>query len=293
GRIYFGESTDGYAVVNTKALEFDYPSGNSNVENVYDGEAGIGMNMLNRIVFSIKYATTKFLFSSDITSDSKILLNRNITDRVMSIAPFLSYDADPYIVTVDGKLYWIMDAMTTTDKYPYSTPYSAYGMNYIRNSIKVVVDAYDGDVNFYIVDENDPIAMAYRSIYPKLFKMKSEMPEELVKHIRYSETLFNIQAEVYQNYHMEDTGVFYNKEDVWDIATQYYETDNNVRVSPTYLINYFMHCIYRFWIFRMSFSLSFSSMTFLDSAHITVHSNRRMPETEKTVKMKEMKNESE
>ena len=236
GRIYFGESTDGYAVVNTKALEFDYPSGNSNVENVYDGEAGIGMNMLNRIVFSIKYATTKFLFSSDITSDSKILLNRNITDRVMSIAPFLSYDADPYIVTVDGKLYWIMDAMTTTDKYPYSTPYSAYGMNYIRNSIKVVVDAYDGDVNFYIVDENDPIAMAYRSIYPKLFKMKSEMPEELVKHIRYSETLFNIQAEVYQNYHMEDTGVFYNKEDVWDIATQYYETDNNVRVSPTYLI---------------------------------------------------------
>ncbi len=236
GRIYFGEATDDYAVVNTKAKEFDYPSGNSNVENVYDGEAGIPMNFLNRLIFSIRYQTTKFLFSSDITSESKILLNRNIAERVMSIAPFLSYDADPYIVTVDGKLYWIMDAMTTTDKYPYSTPYSAYGMNYIRNSIKVVVDAYDGDVTFYVVDENDPIAMAYASIYPKLFKMKSEMPAEILKHIRYSETLFNIQAEVYQNYHMEDTGVFFNKEDVWEIATQYYETDQNVRVSPTYLI---------------------------------------------------------
>ncbi len=236
GRIYFGEMTNDYAVVNTKAMEFDYPSGNSNVENVYDGQAGIPMNFFNRLIFSIKYQTTKFLFSSDITAESKILLNRNITQRVMSIAPFLSYDSDPYIVTAGGKLYWIMDAMTTTDKYPYSTPYSAYGMNYIRNSIKVVVDAYDGDVTFYIVDDTDPIAMAYASIYPKLFKTRSEMPEELSKHIRYSETLFDIQAEVYQTYHMEDTGVFFNQEDVWEIATQYYETENNVRVSPTYLI---------------------------------------------------------
>ncbi|MBE6038123.1 MAG: UPF0182 family protein [Anaerofustis stercorihominis] len=236
GRIYFGESTDEYSVVNTKAMEFDYPSGNSNIENVYDGEAGIKMNLLNRIVFSIKYGTTKFLFSSDITSDSKILLNRNIESRVMSIAPFLSYDADPYIVTVDGKLYWIMDAMTTTDKYPYSTPYTEYDFNYIRNSVKVVVDAYDGDVTFYIIDKNDPIAAAYASIYPALFKPIEEMPAGLVEHLRYSETLFTIQADVYQNYHMEDTGVFYNKEDVWEIATQFYETSKDIQVNPTYLI---------------------------------------------------------
>jgi len=236
GRIYFGESTGDYAVVNTKAMEFDYPSGNTNVENVYDGKAGISMNMLNRIVFSIRYGTTKFLFSSDITSDSKILLNRDIAKRVMSIAPFLSYDSDPYIVTVDGKLYWIIDAMTTTDKYPYSTPYTEYGMNYIRNSIKVVVDAYDGDVTFYIVDETDPIAMAYASIYPDLFRMKKDMPEEIVSHLRYSETLFTIQSAVYQNYHMEDTGVFYNREDVWEIATQFYETEKGIQVNPTYLI---------------------------------------------------------
>ncbi len=236
GRIYFGELTDEYSIVNTKAKEFDYPSGNTNVENVYDGKAGISMNLLNRIIFSIRYGTTKFLFSSDITADSKILLNRRVDERVYSIAPFLSYDADPYIVTVDGKLYWIMDAMTTTNKYPYSTPYQKYGINYIRNSIKVVIDAYDGDVTFYIVDETDPIAMAYASIYPKLFKTKDEMPENISSHIRYSETLFDIQAEVYQTYHMEDTGVFYNKEDLWEIATQFYETDQNVRVSPTYLI---------------------------------------------------------
>lgn len=237
-RIYFGEGTDTYAVVNTKSKEFDYPAGSNNQENVYDGTAGIQLNLLNKLSFSLSNGTIKFLLSSDVTSESKILINRNVLQRVQEIAPFFSYDSDPYIVNIDGKLYWIMDALTTTDKYPYSKPYSAETpYNYVRNSVKVVIDAYNGDVTFYQIDDTDPIASVYGKIYPNLLKPFSEMPEELKAHLRYSETLFNIQAEIYKTYHMSNTSVFYNKEDLWQIATQFYQTSKEaVRVNSAYLI---------------------------------------------------------
>ena len=235
-RIYFGESTDTYAVVNTKTDEFDYPSGDNNMENQYDGTAGIPLTLYNRIAFSMSNATLKFLLSSDVTSDSRIIINRNVVQRVEKIAPFFTYDNDPYLVTVDGKLYWIVDALTTSDKYPYSEPTSD-GYNYIRNPVKVVIDAYNGDVTYYLVDPTDPIAASYAKIYPDLFKSYDEMPSEIKAHLRYSEDLFSVQADMYATYHMSNTTVFYNKEDVWNIAKQYYQTSNEaVAVNPTYLI---------------------------------------------------------
>ena len=237
-RIYFGEMEDSYAVVNTKAKEFDYPEGSANVENVYDGEAGIPLNFLNKLSFALDKGTLKFLLSTDITSESKILINRNVYDRVKKIAPFLSYDVDPYAVIIDGKLYWMMDAMTKTNLYPYSQPYSAQeNYNYIRNSVKVVVDAYTGEVTFYIVDENDAIAQVYSEIYPDLFRSFDEMPQGFKDHLRYPEQLFDIQAKMYNTYHIENTGVFYNKEDVWSIANQYYGTEETaVKVNSAYMI---------------------------------------------------------
>ena len=237
-RIYFGEISQEYAVVNTLGGEFDYPSGSNNMENTYDGNAGIRMSLLNRLCFSVRYGTTKFLFSSDITSDSRILINRNVVDRVKKIAPFFIYDDDPYIVLDNGNLFWVLDAMTYTDKYPYSQPYdSTTGNNYIRNSIKVVVDAYNGDVKFYIVDESDAIVQSYKKIYPNLFTPAEEMSAELRKHLRYSETLFSIQANIFKSYHMTNPNVFYNKEDQWQIATQYYQASRTpAEVNPSYLV---------------------------------------------------------
>lgn len=235
-RIYFGETTDDYAIVNTRAKEFDYPYGSDNIENVYDGEAGIELTMLNRISFALSEGNMKFLLSGDITSDSKILINRDVMSRIMEIAPFLSYDSDPYLVISEGKLYWIADAMTTTDRYPYSQPY-ANEFNYIRNSVKVVVDAYNGNVDFYIVDEDDPIAAVYAKIYPTLFKSFDEMPSDIKSHLRYSESYLNVQADMYCTYHMTNTSVFYNKEDAWSVANQYYGSEKtSQKVSPAYMI---------------------------------------------------------
>ena len=236
-RIYFGEDTKSYAVVNTKAKEFDYPSGSDNVENVYDGTAGIPMSFLNRLSFSVSNGSLKFLLSSDITAESKILINRNVLDRAMDIAPFLSYDSDAYIVNADGYLYWIIDAMTTSNRYPYSQPNDSGEYNYIRNSVKVVVDAYNGDVTYYIIDESDPIAQVYSKIYPTLFKSASEMPAGIRSHLRYSEAYFNAQAKMYLTYHMSNASVFYNKEDAWSIATQYYQgTKEAASVNSAYMI---------------------------------------------------------
>ena len=158
-------------MVNTDEPEFDYPSGDSNVYTEYEGTAGINMTLLNRILFAIREGNINLLVSTNIDSDSKILINRNIMDRVQTIAPFLTYDEDPYIVTVDGKLYWIIDAYTTSSYYPYSEPFAENtSVNYIRNSIKVIIDAYNGDTDFYIVEDDDPIAQTYQKIYPALFK---------------------------------------------------------------------------------------------------------------------------
>ena len=234
--IYFGEMTDNYALVNTSEDEFDYPDGNNNKYTQYEGNAGIKLNPLNRFMFSVRERSMKLLVSGNIKNKSKIVINRNIKNRVRQIMPYLDYDSDPYMITVDGKLYWILDAYTYSDKYPYSEPYSnETTADYIRNSVKVVIDAYNGDTNYYIVDSNDPIAQTFKSIYPKLFKTLDEMPDAIQAHIRYPSTLLNIQAQVYQRYHMEDVKVFYQNEDLWEISSEIYGTQEQP-MEPNYYI---------------------------------------------------------
>ncbi|SHH30104.1 UPF0182 family membrane protein [Tepidibacter thalassicus] len=218
--IYFGELTNDYIITNTSEKEFDYPKGETNAFTEYKGKAGIKLNPFNRLLYAIDQKSFKLLVAGSLNSNSKIILNRNINDRVKKIAPFLSFDQDPYIVLVNGKLYWIIDGYTYTSKYPYSQPYSDNGINYIRNSFKVVIDAYNGDTDFYLIDKNDPIIKTYSKIFPDLFKSIDKMPKDIKEHIRYPQTLFDIQAKVYETYHMKDTGVFYNKEDKWEVAKE-------------------------------------------------------------------------
>ncbi|MCQ2547063.1 MAG: UPF0182 family protein [Clostridia bacterium] len=234
--IYFGEMTNDYVLVNTDEDEFDYPDGNSNKYCQYKADAGIKMNLLTRFMFSVRERSLKMLVSGNINSDSKILINRNIEKRVHEIMPYLDYDKDPYMVTVDGHLYWIIDSYTATNRYPYSEPYNAdTDVDYVRNSVKVVVDAYTGETNYYIVDGNDPIAQTFKNIYPQLFKDLKDMPEGLKAHIRYPGTLLNIQAEIYQRYHMNDVKVFYQNEDLWQIASEIYGTEEQ-SMTPNYYI---------------------------------------------------------
>ena len=237
--IYYGQLTNDYVIVNTKEPEFDYPVGDSNAQSQYEGDAGIPMNFLNKTLFSLDRANYKILFSNLITGDSKILLNRNILDRVEKIAPFLTFDTDPYLVVHEGGLVWVIDAYTATDKYPYAAKVTNresifYGQNYIRNSVKVTVNAYNGDTNFYIVDETDPLVQSYAKVFPGLFKTMNEMPENLQKHLKYSTTLFEVQTEIYQQYHMKNPTVFYNKEDVWSIANEIYGSDTQ-QMEPYYV----------------------------------------------------------
>lgn len=228
-RIYFGEGTNDYSIVNTKIGELDYPKGGENQMNKYEGKAGIKMNLANKLLFAINKKSTKFLLSKDITPSSKILIDRNIVQRVNKIAPFLNYDSDPYIVINDGKLYWIIDAYTTSNRYPFSQPQD--GVNYIRNSIKVIIDAVDGVPEFYIVDKTDPIANSYLNIFPDLFKDLSKVPSGIKEHFRYPEGIFNLQCKVLQRYHITDPGIFYNGDDAWSIAT------NQEKVEGDKIIN--------------------------------------------------------
>ena len=216
-RIYFGEKTDDYAVVNTKLDEFDYPKGSDNATNNYNGTAGIKLGIINRILFAINQKDINFLLSRDITKESKILINRNIKDRVNKIAPFLNYESDPYIIMSGGKLYWILDGYTFSNEYPFSQPQN--GLNYIRNSVKVVMNAENGNVNFYIMDKNDPIIKSYAKIFPGLFKDVSELSQDIVKHFKYPKDLFNIQCSILGKYHVTDPGVFYSGEDLWEVAS--------------------------------------------------------------------------
>lgn len=235
--IYYGEKTDDYVLVKTSEEEFDYPDGNSNKYAKYEGEAGIKLNPLNRLMFAIREHSLKMLVSGNINSDSRILINRNISDRVREIMPYLSYDEDPYMVTENGKLYWIIDAYTYTGRYPYSEPYNVElsKTNYIRNSVKVVIDAYNGTTDYYIVDDTDPIAQTFKKIYPDLFKDLKEMPEGIRAHIRYPSMLLDIQASVYQRYHMNDVKVFYQNEDLWQISSEIYGTKEQP-MTPNYYI---------------------------------------------------------
>lgn len=234
--IYYGELTNNYALTNTSEEEFDYPDGNENKYTTYEGDAGIKLNPLNRFMFAVKERSLKLLVSGNVKSSSKILINRNIKERVKQIMPYLEYDKSPYMVTVDGKLYWIIDAYTYTNRYPYSEPFSdTSDTNYIRNSVKVVIDAYNGTTDYYIVDDTDPIAQNFKKIYPDLFKDIKDMPEGIKAHIRYPSTLLNIQAQVYQRYHMNDVKVFYQNEDLWQISSEIYGTEEQT-MSPNYYI---------------------------------------------------------
>ncbi|MCK8823749.1 UPF0182 family membrane protein [Fuchsiella alkaliacetigena] len=235
-RLYFGEETDDYVIVNTDVKEFDYPSGEREVNHVYQGSGGVQLSsMLRRAAFALRFGSANLILNDDMHDESRLQFSRNITERVNKIAPFLTYDGDPYLVLgEDGKLYWIQDAYTTTDRYPYSEPYNQ-SINYIRNSVKVVVDAYEGEVDFYIIDEDDPVVETYSRIFPELFTDFAEMPADLQKHIRYPEDLFKIQSQKYQAYHMEDPAEFYNQEDLWTVPNEKF-AGNTIQMEPYYII---------------------------------------------------------
>ena len=232
--IYYGEKTDEYVIANTDSTEFHYPKGDENVFINYDGTGGVPMgNFIKKSIFALRFSNLKFLLNDDINFDSKIMYHRNIKERVRRVAPFLQYDSDPYLVVTQGRLFWIQDAYTTTDRYPYSEPVRGVG-NYIRNSVKIVIDAYNGDMDFYVVDDEDPIAKTYQKIFPEIFVDGEEMPEEIRNHIRYPKDLFRIQAQLYSTYHMRDPVVFYNKEDLWNIPNENY-AGSSIKMEPYYI----------------------------------------------------------
>ncbi|NLJ73087.1 MAG: UPF0182 family protein [Syntrophomonadaceae bacterium] len=236
--IYFGEKTNSYVIVNTKQKEFDYPMGSTNQYTNYEGKSGVKINSFARkLMLSWFLKDYKIILSSDITNDSQVLMNRNIVERINKIAPYLAYDSDPYIIinTENGKLYWMLDAYTYSNKYPYSQPFDGRGNNYIRNSVKVVCDAYTGELDFYVADPEDPIINVYSKIFPDLYKDITEMPEALYSHIRYPVDLFKIQTEIYLTYHMTDPNVYYNKEDLWLIPTEIVD-DKPVKMEPYYIV---------------------------------------------------------
>jgi uncharacterized membrane protein (UPF0182 family) len=223
--IYYGEETNEYVIVNTKEEEFDYPKGDKNVYATYQGSGGVEINsLLRRLAFTIKYSDLKILLTDYITPKSRILFDRSIKTRVSKIAPYLRYDRDPYLVISKGRMYWIQDAYTTSNLFPYSDPSGAGfdRFNYIRNSIKIVIDAYNGDATYYIIDEKDPIAKTYQKIYPELYQPFADMPQELKEHLRYPYDLFMIQAYKYATFHMQDPQVFYNQEDLWNVPREVY-----------------------------------------------------------------------
>lgn len=258
-RIYYGENADEYVVGNSAEEEFDYPSGDKNVYIQYDGKGGVPLeNYWRQFLFAYKFNETKLLFSGYPRPESRIMFHRRIRERVQRLAPFLQYDGDPYIVLSNGKLYWMIDAYTVSKDYPYSQPYSTIedvilqqeqanvqrqrranaslrGVNYIRNSVKVVVDAYNGSVDFFVFDPEDPLIQVWNKVVPGLLKPWQEMPQGLLEHIRYPVDLLLIQGIVYAKYHMMDPTVFYNQEDLWVRATEKY-LDQVQPVEPYYIM---------------------------------------------------------
>lgn len=257
--IYYGELTDTHVIVNSEESEFDYPQGEQNVYVRYEGTGGVQIsNFWRKFIYGHMFDGTRLLFSTYPTSESRIMFNRKVTDRVKTLAPFLEFEDDPYIVLVDGQLKWIIDAYTTSDNYPYSEPFSGQenieyqegdvrkrmispldrqfgGTNYIRNSVKAVVDAYNGEVDFYVFDEEDPIIQVWQRIFPEVFQPREAMPEALQQHVRYPEKMLLTQGLVYAKYHMTDPEVFYNQEDLWIRATEKYY-DQVQPVQPYYIM---------------------------------------------------------
>ncbi len=216
--IYFGELSNNYVVVKTKVPEFSYPTATGNINTTYAGKGGVAIDsLLKKALFAVHFKTEKILLSSDITPESRIIYNRNINERVKEVAPFLRFDGDPYMVVDDsGKLHWIIDAYTHSNRLPYSQPIKG-GINYMRNSVKAVVDAYDGTLSFYISDPDDFLVKVYSRVFPSLFKPLTAMPEDLRRHVRYPHQFLQLQAAMYAAYHMTDPKVFYNKENLWQV----------------------------------------------------------------------------
>ena len=241
--IYFGELTNTDVYVKTRQKEFNYPQGQSNNLTSYEGSGGILIGgFLRRMIIALDQGDlTKLPFSDDVTKESRLLMRRNLRERVTALAPFLTFDPDPYVVLGDdGRLSWIMDAFTISDSYPYSTHYSLgeNSINYMRNSVKAVIDAYDGTTTFYVFDTEDPIIAAYRGLFPSLFKDAAMMPAGLRKHVRYPELLLKLQAEVYGLYHMTDPEAFYNREDLWTVATEVGMTEGGEQATQAMQPNF-------------------------------------------------------
>ncbi len=270
--LYFGENMDAYAVVKTTQEEFDYPEGDQNKFSRYEDDGGVELSSyFRRVAFARYFSEANFVISPLITEESQVMFYRRLQSRVENIAPFLDYDHDPYLIIAGGKLYWMIDAYTTTGSYPYSQRFSGLlqmpdqgdlgsgpqsdipglnpppqrrfvqnqptlqQINYIRNSVKVVIDAYTGETDFYLVDEVDPIVLTYQKIFPTLFRPLSEMPQMLRDHIRYPRDMFAIQAAMYRIYHMRNPQVFYNKEDMWAVPQQFYG-EQEQQVYPYYAV---------------------------------------------------------
>jgi len=234
--LYYGEMTNDYCFVKTGTKEFDYPSGAQDIYTIYQGSAGIPVdNFWRRLLFAVKFGEKNILFSGDITSESRLMIYRKILERANRLAPFLLYDPDPFIVIADdGSLYWMLDGYTTSSQYPYSEPIEDLG-NYIRNSVKATVNAYTGQVHFYISDPTDPLIQAYAALFPGVFEPLDAMPKDLRAHIRYPEMIFSIQASKYAEFHMTDPRVFYNKEDLWRVA-QSAARGSDAPMTPYYTI---------------------------------------------------------
>jgi Uncharacterized conserved protein len=235
--IYFGELTNDYALAHSSTQEFDFPQIPKDAYTSYTGTHGVPMTEVNKALWSLKLGDFNLLVSSQVTSQTQMLYRRNILDRAQELAPFLSFDSDPYVVVVDGRTYWILDAYTTGSTYPYSQtmtfqPNSAKpaDINYVRNSVKVVIDAYEGTADFYIIDPKDPIIEAYQATFPSMFKPIDAMPEGLRAHLRVPIDLFDTQVEIYATYHITDPNVFFSREDVWDIPTA--QTSPGSAIAP-------------------------------------------------------------
>ena len=238
-RIYFGEAADSYVIVKSNTPEFDYPKGDKNVYTAYAGTDGVPIGgFARRALFALYFGDINILLSEYITGDSRILFRRNIQQRVRSIAPFLRLDADPYVVVSNGRLFWIQDGYTTSRWFPYSKPIDDGSANYIRNAVKVVIDAYNGTVELYVSDPADPIIATYARIFPGLLKPFAAMPADLKNHVRYPEDMFQIQAQIYRAYHMNAPEVFYNREDLWQFPRQPTGVDDegDTKMEP-YFIN--------------------------------------------------------
>ena len=233
-RLYFGEITDQYVIVNSNEVEFDYPLGEGNAETSYEADRGIKLSSFGRkLALAWDLGDTNILISSQINSDSRLLLHRNIKDRISQVAPFLILDRDPYIVIIDGQLKWIQSAYTTSNRYPYSQPRG--NVNYIRDSVKIVVDAVTGDMTFYLIDEEDPVAGTWAKIFPELFTPNASMPSSIRDHLRYPLDMFSLQSNLYLRYHITDPNVFFIGEDFWNIPTERFFQQEQP-VEPYYVL---------------------------------------------------------